>query len=191
MRKLIHILIEGCMDGESQMHHFEFDYYYDKNTRISALIKRCYREINNYYQYDNNAKPYLPIELFGKCYDLDPQVELYKLVSFFDFDEIHFHYISGIGEGYATHRGIKYLVHSNESAHTPHIHAQYSGDEISISLLDYSVEGMFKNKKKAKDAVEYVREHREDMIDFYNVNTNGIIMTYKEVLDYMKRKNGC
>ena len=189
MRKQIHVILEGCMDGEAQRHTFEFDYLYDKNTRISALIKRCYREINAYYQFDKKIKPYLPIELLGNFYDVYDQIELSKMISYFELKEIHFHYISGIGEGYATHRGIKYRVNPNEAAHPPHIHAQYGGKTISISLLDFSFKGSFNNKKKEKEAVEFVKRHREDMINFFNANTNGIQMTYKEVLEYEKRKS--
>lgn len=188
MRKQIHVIIEGCMDGETNRHIFEFDYPYDNSTRISALIKRCYREINAFYQFDRKIKPYLPIEIFGKLYDVYDYIELSNMISYFEFQEIHFHYISGIGEGYATHRGIKFRVNPNESAHPPHIHAQYGGKDISISLLDFSYKGSFNNKKKEKEAVEYVKSHREDMINFYNANTNGIAMSYKEVLDYEKRK---
>ena len=188
MRKQIHVFLEGCMDGEDQRHVFEFDYYYTKDTRISALIKRCYREINSYYRFDKKVKPYLPIELLGHFYDLYNQIELEKLISYFELQEVHFHYISGIGEGYSTYRGVNYRVNPNEAGHTPHVHAVYSGDDISISLLDFSCKGRFKNKKKEKEAVEYVKKHREDMVNFFNVNTNGIAMSYKEVLDYEKRK---
>lgn len=184
----IKVVLSGCLDGCDDPKIFEFDYSYTKRTLIKRLIKECQSVIKEGYPSEDYTKPTLSIVLHDKGYWLDSNIQLYKLIDYFELKTIHINYISGIGEGYAKVNGITYLVHSNEDAHTPHIHAKYQGDEISISLLDYSVKGQMKNPKKEKEALNYVKKHRESMVGFYNINTNGVLMTYEEVLDYEKRK---
>lgn len=182
------VLLDGQLDGCSDSRSFEYTYPYTKRTLIKRFLKDCHAVIKEGYLPDEYSQPSLTIILNGKQYSLDGSIQLYKLIDFFKLDSLHIHYISGIGEGYSRRNGITYFVNSNENAHSPHIHAKYQGETISISILDYSVKGKFKNSKKQTEAVNYVKENRESMIDFYNINTNGVIMSFKEVQEYEKRK---
>ena len=62
--------------------------------------------------------------------------------------------------------GITFFFHTNEKNHMyqPHIHASYSGKTISISLKDYTIMGNFKNPKKIKTAINYVKENIDDLL---------------------------
>jgi hypothetical protein len=66
---------------------------------------------------------------------------------------------------YARADGIIFFFHTAENGHlhNPHIHAQYGEDEISIYLKDYRIVGNFRNKKKQKKAVDYVKENASDI----------------------------
>lgn len=66
---------------------------------------------------------------------------------------------------YARENGIVYFFHTAEKSHLkyPHIHAEYSGEEIKISLNNFQVEGRFKSPQKQKEAVKYVKKNSEDM----------------------------
>ncbi len=62
--------------------------------------------------------------------------------------------------------GITFFFHTNEKNHIyqPHIHVSYSGKTISISLKDYTITGDFKNPKKIKTAINYVKENIDDLL---------------------------
>lgn len=185
---IVKVVLSGCLDGCSEVKSFEFEYSYTKRTLIKRFLKDCHRIIKEGFVPEDYSHPTLSIVLYGKDYSLDSDIQLYKMIDYLDLDTIHIHFISGIGEGYSRVNGIIYYIHSNEDAHTPHIHAKYQGNEISISLLDYTVKGKMKNPKKEKQALDYVKLNRESMVDFYNINSNGVVMSFEEVLEYEKRK---
>ena len=66
---------------------------------------------------------------------------------------------------YDRENGIVYFFHSSEKSHLemPHIHAKYSGEEISIYFNDFHVDGKLKNVKKEKEAISYVKRHIGDL----------------------------
>lgn len=66
--------------------------------------------------------------------------------------------------------GIVYVFRSSERPHLemPHIHAMYSGEEICIYFKDLRTNGKFKNTKKEKEAIEYVKNNICDLLDEWN-----------------------
>ncbi len=71
--------------------------------------------------------------------------------------------------------GIVFFFHTNEKNHMyqPHVHASYSGKTISISLNDYTITGDFKNPKKTKTAINYVKENIDDLLQAWEKWTNA------------------
>lgn len=65
--------------------------------------------------------------------------------------------------------GIYYAAYSSEKSHLeyPHIHAKYSGEEISIYLNDFHIDGKMRSKKKEKEAIEYVRRNVESFLEMW------------------------
>ena len=65
---------------------------------------------------------------------------------------------------FARENGIMYYFHTAEQSHKcfPHIHAEYSGETISIYLNDFHTVGEMKNKK-AKEAVAFVRKNAKSI----------------------------
>ena len=61
--------------------------------------------------------------------------------------------------------GIKFFFHTSEEGHlnNPHIHAEYSGDEISIYFSDLRVDGEMKSPKVQRKAIEYVKANLAQM----------------------------
>lgn len=68
---------------------------------------------------------------------------------------------------YARDNGIVYFFHTNEANHRfqPHIHARYSGEEIKVHFKNFRVEGKFKNKQKQKEAISYIKENINELIE--------------------------
>lgn len=68
---------------------------------------------------------------------------------------------------YDRENGIVYFFHFSERSHLemPHIHAKYSGEEISIYFNDFHVDGKLKNMKREKEAISYVKRHVGDLPD--------------------------
>lgn len=62
--------------------------------------------------------------------------------------------------------GIMFFFHPGEKSHQsyPHVHASYSGETISISLTNFHLTGHFKNRKKTKIAIEYVKENQDALL---------------------------
>ena len=66
--------------------------------------------------------------------------------------------------------GIRFFFHTNEGNHLhyPHVHAENSGDEISISLEDFRVEGQFRSRKKQKIAIQFVQKNHVKFEEAWN-----------------------
>lgn len=67
-------------------------------------------------------------------------------------------------------KGISFFFHTDESRHKndPHVHAEYEGKEIKISLNDFSFVGRFKNTRKQNTAIKFVRKHKEELMADWN-----------------------
>lgn len=71
--------------------------------------------------------------------------------------------------------GITFFFHSNEKRHLPHIHAEYSGNEISVLLTPpFEYKGTM-NKGKLKTAINYIKEHCVELEEmFWNLTNAGL-----------------
>lgn len=71
---------------------------------------------------------------------------------------------------YDRKNGIVFYFHTAEAPHRnfPHIHAWYSGENISIYLSDCRTVGHFSNSKKEKMALEYVLEKKDELLQKWN-----------------------
>lgn len=86
----------------------------------------------------------------------------------------------GIGRNIDNIEGISFIIHSNEldrHASFPHVHAEYSGEEIFIYIKDAKLldNKGFKNKKKTKVAIAYVEDHKEELLRMWNLITGDTI----------------
>ena len=71
--------------------------------------------------------------------------------------------------------GIIIEIRNKEAGHsTPHIHAHYQGDNISISLIDCSVLAGNIPKKNQRIAVDWVKNNIDDLREKWE-NKHGII----------------
>ena len=68
---------------------------------------------------------------------------------------------------FARKDGIVFFFHTSEQGHqnNPHVHAAYSGDEISIYFSDLHTCGRMKSSAKKRVAIAYVEENRLKMLD--------------------------
>lgn len=79
----------------------------------------------------------------------------------------------GLGGVLGEKEGIRFIIHSNEKdkhAKFPHVHCEYSGEEIFVYLNDQSLlngKG-FKNKKKTKIALKWIKENKNDLLNYWN-----------------------
>ena len=66
--------------------------------------------------------------------------------------------------------GIKYFFHTAEQGHwyVPHIHAEYSGAELWINLQDFGTLGSLGNRKKEKEAMQFIKDNIEDIRKEWN-----------------------
>lgn len=91
--------------------------------------------------------------------------------------------INGQGIGYAvgSYEGLVFTLHTKESNkhHGKHIHCSYSGETIVIDLVSLQIiEGRFKNRKKARKALDIVKLNQESFLASWDSAVNkGITMT--------------
>ena len=113
----------------------------------------------------------------GNFYQLDYSGKLSQLITFLgDPTSINLEYVIGLpgGLGIEQKNGITYFLHTKELRHIPHIHARYQGEELSIEILTLKVRGSYKNRKKQKEALNYVAANANRLLAEYNLKTNGI-----------------
>lgn len=91
----------------------------------------------------------------------------------------------GIGKLVGEEEGIRFYINNNEKDRhqfEPHVHCEYSGEEMRIRIDTLEImkkDKDFKNKKKAKKAINWVKEHQESLLKFYNsfaINENNSII---------------
>ena len=78
----------------------------------------------------------------------------------------------GFGKTVGEENGIKYYFHNNEKnihIDSPHIHCSYSGETIRISLTNGKVldNQHFKSPAKTRQAVNYVKDHKNELFEFW------------------------
>lgn len=148
----------------------KLSFEYGSRTKIASLINYIcgvkYGAIKN--------RKYFYVLLENTYYWLDIYNNLDKLNTFYNGETIRIYFLYGIGDAIDDVDGIRYFYHIKESNHLPHIHAKYQGETIAINILDLKVKGTLKNKKKLREAVRYVEENKEYLLNLYNAGTNGI-----------------
>lgn len=80
--------------------------------------------------------------------------------------------------------GIRFFFHSNENSghHDAHIHCEYSGEVISISLTNFDIlSGRgFSNRKRTKLALDLIELNQENLLKYWNdVVVNGESVKFK------------
>lgn len=81
-------------------------------------------------------------------------------------------------------QGIKFYINNNEKDRhqfEPHVHCEYAGEEMRIRIDELTImkkDKPFKNAKKVKVALKWVKEHQSSLLKFYNEfainNSNNI-----------------
>ena len=90
----------------------------------------------------------------------------------------------GIGRYLGEMQGIKFYINNNEKDRhqfEPHVHCEYAGEEMRIRIDELTImkkDKPFKNTKKVKVALKWVKEHQRSLLKFYNEfainNSNNI-----------------
>lgn len=81
---------------------------------------------------------------------------------------------SGFGKVMGEEEGIRFYINNNEKDYhqfEPHVHCEYSGEEMRIridTLVIMKKDKAFKNKKKVKKAISWVKNRQESLLKFYN-----------------------
>lgn len=84
----------------------------------------------------------------------------------------------GIGGLIEKIEGIEFIIHSNEKdkhKNNPHVHAKYCNEELFIYIKDGKVlnNNSFKSKKKTKKAIDYVLNHKKELLESWNKITDS------------------
>lgn len=125
------------------------------------------------------------IKYDGYFYNIRKNCPLKRLLLFLgNSNAITLYYRIGIGGGLGLgeEKGIRYFFYSNESAHTPHVHAKYQGRTVSIDLQTLKVKGSFKSKKKEFEAVQHIRANQAEYIKKFALYTNVLRVTARKHL---------
>lgn len=90
----------------------------------------------------------------------------------------------GIGRYLGEMQGIKFYINNNEKDRhqfEPHVHCEYADEEMRIRIDELTImkkDKPFKNTKKVKVALKWVKEHQRSLLKFYNEfainNSNNI-----------------
>lgn len=90
----------------------------------------------------------------------------------------------GIGRYLGEKQGIKFFINNNEKDRhqfEPHVHCEYAGEEMRIRIDELTImkkDKPFKNAKKVKIALKWIKEHQRSLLKFYNEfainNSNNI-----------------
>lgn len=86
-----------------------------------------------------------------------------------------------VGEVMAQYRNYKIIIHSNENNHLrfPHVHVYDQVRQsaiISLHNFEITDNGIFLKSKDRKKIIEYLKNNKEKLIDFYNQ-----VIEHKEV----------
>lgn len=156
-----------------------FEFKYGFKTKINKLLMKTCKTFGVGTENDCSIKFQLLHN--DNRYFLNPNVRIKKLINYLGIEEqITFVYLFGVpgGKTLDETNGIRYFLHPKETNHSPHIHAKFSGEEISIYLITGKIEGSFKSKTKMKQAQKYVNDNKEYLMDAYVKYTNGIVVFY-------------
>ena len=171
---------------------------FDKNLKLNDIIINLWNE----YKLDNGniENQYIPhIEellwekYFSKqlCWDIDIEYSVYintkieDLEKQFNISDITIPLclnMDGIGKSVGNKEGVKLYFHHNESDrhNKPHIHCWYSGIETRIEIKTLKVLNKPFKKSKMDIAIEFIREHQEELLNYWNkAVVNGETIPFK------------
>jgi len=166
---------------------------YEKSYPKETIFKDVLQEIYDQYGINNGNGLYYYIEgiksLFWGQYfsqdlleeiDCDPeeyeQLTLQELEKQFNISKIFFTIQlnpDGIGANMGEKEGISFdfMIRGERDLHPgkPHIHCSYAEAVVRIGLLDFEIiDKPFKSKKKMAIALQVIREHQEELLNYWN-----------------------
>ena len=171
MQVHVKIKLTDSYDCELKDYQYkEFDYEYFDET----LIRDFKVAIANVYG-DKEPTSEVFFEYGGSdTVQTRDEVKFNDLVSLMG-NTLTVSYPCGIGGVFEREEGIVFFFRPNESGHGPHVHANNSGDIISINLLSFQTEGSM-NHTKMKKAIKYAKKHQAELIQKYNEFSHGIVV---------------
>lgn len=165
-----------------------FSKEYSDNKTLEDVLKDLSKKYKTQLEYDLIRYNNLGILLWGQYFDNEIScflnddelllTSLYKLESQFNISTITLNVVingGGIGGGVGSEKGLHFYFHTREKdVHKiPHIHVSYSGETISVNLETLQLfTKPFKNKKKTKDALQIIKKHQGQLINYWNKVVN-------------------
>lgn len=120
---------------------------------------KCGFETTDYFkiQYNEEAR-----EIRDKTIMVNKLLQLYGKREHYDLI-LFWEYRPGGGAGVLYEGGIRFIIHTDEAIHLhdPHVHAEYNGNSMKISLGTLKCIGTLGNRKKDKTA-KWIVEKNED-----------------------------
>ena len=166
-------------------------FQYDKNTTIRDLLIYLTKSVEKYfYQFEscNLENEYEDISLnsnFAYLYENFPtfiyniDLKLYIFIQSLNIEEKmifepYFATFEGGGDIWRID-GIRYYMNSKEntSHNIPHIHVEYQGEEVSISIIDGKILAGGIKKKVQKESIERIMLYRRELALEWNTRTDG------------------
>ena len=162
-------------------------FFYDDNSTIKELFIYIARNLRNAYykrgecSKENIYKYKYLIELHRykyndtwiKIFDLNTKISTVVSVNGINFNLLLYALVDK-GGCIDYDKGIRYYMNSKESGehHLPHVHVEYGGKQVSISLNGKILAGGI-SKKKQKEAVDRIVSNKESFLFKWNTMTDG------------------
>lgn len=163
-------VIESIVD-KNNIDHFQI---YVEDLKINTWDKILPADLSSQLEYDDYHYKWLNYTLR----DVQDAFHLFDNVINIVIDG------PGIGRYLGEMQGIKFYINNNEKDRhqfEPHVHCEYAGEEMRIRIDELAImkkDKPFKNTKKVKVALKWVKEHQRSLLKFYNEfainNSNNI-----------------
>lgn len=163
-------VIESIVD-KNNIDHFQI---YVEDLKINTWDKILPADLSSQLEYDDYHYKWLNYTLR----DVQDAFHLFDNVINIVIDG------PGIGRYLGEMQGIKFYINNNEKDRhqfEPHVHCEYAGEEMRIRIDELTImkkDKPFKNTKKVKVALKWVKEHQRSLLKFYNEfainNSNNI-----------------
>lgn len=168
--KMFPDVIESIVD-KNNIDHFQI---YVEDLKINTWDKILPADLSSQLEYDDYHYKWLNYTLR----DVQDAFHLFDNVINIVIDG------PGIGRYLGEMQGIKFYINNNEKDRhqfEPHVHCEYEGEEMRIRIDELTImkkDKPFKNTKKVKVALKWVKEHQRTLLKFYNEfainNSNNI-----------------
>lgn len=163
-------VIESIVD-KNNIDHFQI---YVEDLKTNTWDKVLSDDLSSQLQYDDYHYKWLNYTLK----DVQDAFHLFDNVINIVIDG------PGIGRYLGEMQGIKFYINNNEKDRhqfEPHVQCEYAGEEMRIRIDELTImkkDKPFKNTKKVKVALKWVKEHQRSLLKFYNEfainNSNNI-----------------